>query len=101
MQTNKEQDMEREFETYRRLRMLAIAVADVAALVEIVVAMYQASHAQADLTSVFVSSFFTMFLPTVALVVGVLVLLRFRYGKAVRAAAQTAETVPDEGGLVV
>lgn len=93
--------MDNGFETYRRLRALVIAAADVAALVEIVVAMYHAAHSRDDLTSAFVSSFFTMFLPTIGLVVAALVILRLRYGKAVRAAAQNAEEIPDEGGLVV
>jgi len=98
---DKERVSDAEVMTYRRLRMLVIAVADVAALVEIVVAMHGASHSGSDLTSVFVSSYFGMFLPTVALTILSLVLLRLRYGKAVRASAQKAEPEPDEGGLVV
>jgi hypothetical protein len=99
--TRREQDMETGIETYRKLRMMVIAAADVAALTEIVLAMYQAVNSRDDLTSAFVSSFFAMFLPTIGLVIAALVLLRLRYGKAARAAAQAAAALPDDGGLVV
>lgn len=87
--------------TYRRFRVMVIVAADLAALTEIVLAMRQAVASQADLTSSFVASFFAMFLPTVALAVTGLILLRLRYGKAIRAAARNAVPVADEGGLVV
>ncbi|MEW5774638.1 MAG: hypothetical protein AB1916_14060 [Thermodesulfobacteriota bacterium] len=93
--------MDAAIQSYRRKRMTVIIAADLAALTEIVLAMRQAVLSPGDLTSAFVSSFFSMFLPTLALTIGALVFLRFRYGKAVRAAAETAEPEVDEGGLVV
>lgn len=93
--------MEAEFATYRSKRMLVIFTTDVVVLAEIFVGMYLAAHNQVDLTAVFVKSFFSMFLPTVAVAIVALRLLRSRYGKAIQAHAEATPDSEDEGGLVV
>lgn len=92
--------MDATIEAYRRKRLLAIFATDVAVLAEIVFAMYRAAHDQADLTSVFVSNFFSLFLPTVAALVVGLRILRYKYRKAIRSAAWRAEPVADQGGFL-
>lgn len=93
--------MDNGIETYRRKRMLVIFAADFLVLAEIVFAMYRAAHDQADLTSVFVTNFFSLFVPTIVVLVVALRLLRNRYREALRAEELKAEPAADEGGLVV
>jgi hypothetical protein len=93
--------MDATIESYRRKRMLVIFTTDFLVLAEIVFAMYRAAHDQADLTSVFVANFFSLFLPTMAVLIVVLKILRTKYRVAILAEEQKAEPVADEGGLVV
>ena len=93
--------MDAAIETYRRKRLLAIFATDFVVLGEIVFAMYRAAHDQADLTSVFVTNFFSLSLPTVAVLFVVLRVLRYKYREAILQAEQEAEPAADEGGLVV
>lgn len=93
--------MDDTIETYRRKRMLVIFATDFVVLAEVVFAMYRAAHDQADLTSVFVTNFFALFVPTIMGLIVALRLLRKRYREAILHAEQTAEPVRDEGGLVV
>lgn len=93
--------MDAAIETYRRSRLLAIFATDFLVLAEIVFAMYRAAHDQADLTSVFVTNFFSLSLPTVAVLFVVLRVLRSRYRDAILHAEQAAAPAADEGGLVI
>jgi hypothetical protein len=88
-------------EEYRTRRMIIIGSMDLAILAELVIGMYVASHAGADLTATFVQLFFSMFAPTLAVTFVVLRVLRSRYGQAIKSAAQAQAAADQGGGLVI